>query len=376
MKGSRNLYSVNWAQPSICEDDFYSLRECFDSKWLSQGEKVERFEDCIAANSNRKYCVAVNSGSSALMSVLIALGTSSTSEIIIPAMSFIALPHAATMLGAVPVLADIDKKTGMITRETVLPCISKNTLAIIGIDYSGFTSDWTDLSEMCEEFGIPLIIDSASSFSASIKGRPAGSFGKAAIFSFHTAKPITTGEGGAIVTDDEQLALSLRQIRNHGEISGCKYTYNLLGSNFRMTDIAASLGIAQIHRKNQILNYRHQIISEYLKNDRLKQMALVGYSDPNLVSNGFTFTILSESRGRIQERLHDYGVETRVMWPCVDQQPIYKRHPVKIIGELDNARYFSQACLSLPVHLGIDKKEVDYVADIIEESISAVSQGL
>lgn len=368
---------INWAQPSISQDDFYSLKDCFDSKQLSQGKKVEEFEELVAANSDRKYCICVNSGSSALISLLISLGVSNTSEIIIPAMSFIALPHAITMLGALPVLADIDKTTGMITRETVLPCISKNTSAIIGIDYSGFVNDWTDLAKMCDQYGITLIIDAASSFLATNKGRPAGSYGKAAIFSFHSAKTITTGEGGAIVTDDKNLASLLKQIRNHGELHGHKYFYNSLGSNFRMTDISASLGIAQIRRKNQILSHRQQVVNEYLENNILKEVALIGYSDSDLVSNGFTFTILCESRDRIERTLHDYGVDTRVMWPCtVDQQPVYQRHPIKKVGEINNARYFSQSCLSLPVHPGIGKKEVDYITNVIERSICTATQGI
>jgi len=367
-----NDIRIRWAQPSINQDDFHSLKECFDSNWLSQGKKVEEFENLVAHYSNRKYCVAVNSGSSALLILLIALGISNTSEVIIPAMSFIAVPTAITRLGALPVLADIDGVTGMITPETVLPCISEKTQAVISIDYSGFTNDWSKLAELCKKSGIPFIVDAASSFLATNHGKPAGSFGYAAIFSFQAAKPITTVEGGAIVTDDEKFASLLSRIRNHGELTGHKYFYDYLGSNFRMTDIAASIGISQINRKNKILSLRHRIIDYYLENKLLKEMAYSGYNDINLIPNGFTFTILHESRDKIKESLFFHGIDTRIMWPCcVDQQPVYQQYPTKKIGELKNSRQFSQLCLSLPLHSDIDKQQINYIADIIKDSIAA-----
>ena len=365
----RDQSSIGWAQPAVCESDFYALKDCFDSRWLSQGTKVQLFEDRVAGISNREHCVAVSSGSAALIAVLIALGATQKSEIVIPTLSFIALPHAITMLGALPVLADVDRRTGVITAETVSPCMSQRTLAVIGVDYSGFANDWTDLAGMCARSGVTLVVDSASSFLASVKGRPAGAFGAAAIFSFHAAKTITTGEGGAIVTDDKQLASSLRQIRSHGEVPGCKYSYDLLGGNFRMTDMAASLGVAQISRKHEILDHRHRIIHEYLSRHGLGQIAMVNYRDSDMVSSGFTFTVLSESRDRIRQGLFDHGVDTRVMWPCIDQQPAYKRYPVKTVGGLSDSRWFSESCLSLPVHAGMSKREVDYISDIVERQL-------
>jgi len=368
---------IHWAQSDINQEDFHSVKECFDSNWITQGEKVNEFENLVAIHSNRKYCVAVNSGTSALVALLIALGISNTSEVIIPAMSFIALPHAITMLGALPVLADLDEATGMITPDTVQPCISKKTLAVISIDYSGFASDWKELTELCEKFGIFLIVDAASSFLASNKGEPAGSWGHAAIFSFHAAKPITTGEGGAIVTDDENLAALLKRIRNYGEVEGRKYLYDHLGSNFRMTDIAASIGISQIKRKNQILNQRHQIINYYLENKLSRDMAYIGYKSPNLISNGLTFTILHEARDKVRQSLLECGIETRIMWPyCVDQLPVYQppQFPTRKIGELNNARRFTRRCLSLPVHSGVDKERVDYILHIISNLNSTITQ--
>lgn len=368
---TRNKIIIQWSQPDVTESDFYSTQGCFNSRWLAQGERVEEFEKYVAIHSNRKYCVAVNSGSSALAALLIALGISNTSEVIIPAMSFIAVPAAVTRLGATPVLADIDDATGMITAGTVSTCISEKTAAVIAIDYSGFANDWQNLAGLCEQSGIPLIIDAASSFLAANNGKPSGSSGNAAIFSFHAAKPITTGEGGAVVTNDQTLAQRIGRIRNHGEMNDCKYYYDYLGSNFRMTDIAASIGISQMTKKEQILDHRRQIIEYYLENRLLRDIAHPAYKSAGFISNGLTFTILHPARDKIKESLLEAGIDTRIMWPhCVDQQPIYRQYPVKKTGELNNARQFSQSCLSLPVHTGIDRQQVDWICEIVQKTIS------
>lgn len=368
---TQNKTIIQWAQSCIEEDDFQSVKQCFDSNWLSQGEKVKEFEIQVAAHANRKYCAAVNSGTSALAALLIALGISNTGEVIVPAMSFIAVPAAVTRLGATPVLADIDNVTGMITAGTVSTCISEKTAAVIAIDYSGFANDWQDLAGLCEQSGIPLIIDAASSFLAANNGKPSGSSGNAAIFSFHAAKPITTGEGGAVVTDDQTLAQRIGRIRNHGEMDGCKYNYDYLGSNFRMTDIAASIGISQMTKKEQILDHRRQIIEYYLENRLLKEIAHPAYKSAGFISNGLTFTILHPARDKIKESLLEAGIDTRIMWPhCVDQQPVYRQYPLKVTGELKNARQFSQSCLSLPVHTGIDRQQVDWICEIVQKTIS------
>jgi len=369
--GVQKNIRIKWAQPSIDQDDYYSVKGCFDSNWLSQGEKVKEFENLVAIHSNRKYCAAVNSGSSALVALLIALGVSNTDEVIVPAMSFIAVPAAVSRLGAVPVLADIDYAAGMITAGTVSTCISEKTSAVIAIDYSGFANDWQELSELCQKASIPLIIDAASSFLAVNHGRIAGSWGHAAIFSFHSAKPITTAEGGAIVTDDDTLARRIGRIRNHGEVDDCKYYYDYLGSNFRMTDIAASIGISQMTKKDRILDQRRQVVEYYLENRLMREIAHPAYKSSDFISNGLTFTILHPARDKIKESLLEAGIDTRIMWPyCVHQQPLFRQYPVKKTGELNNALQFSQSCLSLPVHTGLDRKQVEYICEIVEKTIS------
>jgi len=374
MQGKGNI-KISWAQPDIYLEDFFALRESVESKWISQGPKVAEFESLIASVSQRKYCVALNSGTSALLAVLTALGASPGNEVIIPAMSFIAVPYAVSRCGALPVLADLDRRTGVIRSETVLPCISKRTIAVIAIEYSGFANDWTALSGLCQERGITLIIDAASSFLATCKSRPAGSFGEAAIFSFHAAKPFTTGEGGAVVTDNQEMATLLRRIRDYGQVPGEKYAYDVFGGNYRMTDLSASMGLSQLRRADQILERRRQVMKCYLEHEVLNSLALPGYKDDESRPNGFTFTLLYEHREQLRTGLQARGIETRVMWPlCVDQQPVYKDLSLRRVGETREARDFSSSTLSLPVHSGLGESEMEYILRSLDKLLTSTGQ--
>lgn len=361
---------ISWAEPCIGEGDFLALKSCFEARWISQGAKVGEFEELVADCAGREFCVAVNSGTSALICSLIAFGVGPDSEVVIPAMSFVALPHAIRLVGAVPVLADIDETTGVITSETVKPCMTERTKVVIGIDYSGHMNDYDDLYDLCRQKGIAFIADAASSFLASTNGVPAGSVGDAAIFSFHSAKPITTGEGGAIVTNNEEICRAMREIRNHGEVEGKKYVYNRLGSNFRMTDIAASLGISQIENSDFIIGKRGYVIDKYLESPILKEHAYACFDDPRYVSNGFSFTVLINNRDIVQKALRESGIETRSMWPlCVDEQPVCGKLNVKTTGHYIGSRSFSRACLSLPVHCSLDDEAIEFIKGRFEEQI-------
>lgn len=359
---------IRWGRPDIGPEEYDAVRECFEANWISQGPKVEEFESVVAACARRRHCVAVNSGSSALLALLTALGVRGGSEVVIPAMSFIAVPYAVSQLGATPVLADIDRTTGMVTAETVGPCVSERTAAVIGIDYSGFANDWASLAELCRRSGVAFVVDSASSFMATYRDRPAGSYGDAAIYSFHAAKPITTGEGGAVVTDDERLAARLKRVRNYGEAAETKYSYDLPGGNYRMTDVAASIGLTQVRRSEIILSQRRRVIAEYLRRPVPGAPALPSYYDPDAHPSGFAFTVLCADRGRVARGLAERGIETRSMWSlCVDEQPVYRELPCKAVGGIQNARAFSRECLSLPLHAGVGEQEVARVVETLSE---------
>jgi perosamine synthetase len=362
---------ITWSEPCIGERDFYALKSCFATRWISQGAQVQEFEGRIAAAAGREYCVAVNSGTSALICLLIALGTGPEAEVIIPAMSFIALPHAVHFAGALPVLADIDETTGVITSATVRPCLTERTKAVIAIDYSGHMNDFDELYALCRERHVPFVVDAASSFLATRNGARAGSLGEAAIFSFHSAKPITTGEGGAIVTNDRALCQALREIRNYGEEDGRKYVYHRLGANFRMTDLAAALGIAQMVNCVAILERRRYVVQRYLASRVLREHAYLCFTDPRYVPNGFSFTVLVQQRDALRQSLAEAGIETRSMWaPCVDEQPIYATLPLRRAAAGRGARSFSRACLSLPVHCSLDDRAIDFVIATCEKQVS------
>jgi perosamine synthetase len=362
---------IYWSTPDLNDEDAEAVRAAVSSKWISQGSKVEDFENRVAQICNREFCVAVNSGGSALIAALTALGVQRGSEVIIPAMSFIAVPNAISFLGAIPVLAEIDFNTGMINSHSVKKLITKNTKGIIAIDYGGFCNDWSELSLTCIQFNIFLLVDSASSFLSKFNDTSAGSIGDAAILSFHAAKTITTGEGGAIITNNSEVAEKLREIRNYGEAKGHKYIYPQLGGNFRMTDILASIGISQVSRHEIILKKRLQIVNAYLSQPCVNKHAHPLHKNSAYKSNGWTFTIIVKNRDYIRDKLLESGVDTRIMWPIrIDDQPIYHRLPVVSNCIKEDTNRFSTSCLSLPVHTQMSVDDALYISNLVEQAVS------
>lgn len=367
---------VSWAQPSLALGDFTAARSCFDRKWIAQGEAVAALEAAVAHLSGRKFCVAVNSGSSAVIAALTALGVERGAEVVIPAMSFVAVPNAVTFLGAVPVLADLDPSSGMITAGSVEACLTAKTAAVVAIDYSGFANDWRKLQALCRRAGVAFVVDAASSFLATHAGKPAGCHGDLATFSFNYAKPITTCEGGAVVTDNAGIANRLRQIRNHGESAKHKYRWDMLGSNFRMTDPAAAFGLSQLRRREQILRARRAVIQRYMAGEQLRQLALPAYRDPVHQPNGFAFTVLLQNRDHVQRQLAKAGIATRVMWsPCVDEQPLYQKLPWRRNKRLEHTRTFSRSCLSLPLHGELRVRDVHRVVAAVAAALDRPNRG-
>jgi len=179
-----------------------------------------------------------------------------------------------------------------------------------------------------------------------------------------------------VVTDNPDLAGRLRRIRNHGESATQKYQWDILGSNLRMTDIAACLGLSQIRRRHQILGSRRDVIHRYMDQAVLAQFALPYYHSTSHQPNGFTFTVRLQNRNRVQRKLTEAGVETRVMWyPCLDRQPLYKVLPFRSGGRLENARSFSESCLSLPLHARLRTRDVCRIAAILEAAMCESSGG-
>ena len=231
-------------RPIIGEGEVHAvvkvLRSGMLTSGLGAGPEVTRLEQSFAKFSGVKHAVAVNTGTAALHSAIMACGVKHGDEVILPSFTFVATAEAVVLAGGKPVFADIDAQTYNLSPIAVEKSITKKTKALLPVDLYGFSADMKPLREIAEKHGLALVEDAAQAHGATYAGKPAGSFADVACWSLYASKNITTGEGGLVTTDDDQVDESLRMIRTHGEKA--KYASLILGNNYRMSEMQAAIG--------------------------------------------------------------------------------------------------------------------------------------
>ncbi len=213
---------------------------------LGAGPKVLEFEKTFAQFVGAKHAVAVNTGTAALHAAVMAIGVRRDEEVILPSFTFVATAEAVALAGGKPVFADIDPKTYNLSPQAVEKAITKKTKAILPVDLYGFSADMKPLREIADRYGLGLVEDAAQAHGATYMGKSAGSFSDAACWSLYASKNMMTGEGGVITTNDDKIDETLRMIRTHGEKA--KYTSEMLGSNYRMSELQAAIGNVQMKK--------------------------------------------------------------------------------------------------------------------------------
>jgi UDP-4-amino-4,6-dideoxy-N-acetyl-beta-L-altrosamine transaminase len=262
-------YGTQW----IDDDDINEVVKVLRSDWITTGPKIKEFEDALCSYIGCNHCVAVNSGTSALDIAVQALELPKDSEVITTPFTFVATSNAIIYNGLKPVFADICSDTFNINPEDIRRKITEDTKAIIYVDYAGQPCDIKAIQEIADEFDLYLIEDACHAIGAEYGGRKVGNFADLTIFSFHPVKHITTGEGGAIVTDDEGLYERLTLLRSHGIDKDAQdryrpdaswaYDMKYLGRNYRMTDFQAALGISQLKKLDMFIDKRNELASRY-----------------------------------------------------------------------------------------------------------------
>jgi perosamine synthetase len=337
------------------------------------GPNVEKFEGMLADYIGRKYAVVFNSGTSALHSVMIAYGIGRGDDVIVPSFTFIATSNAALFVGARPVFADIEEETYGLDPRDVTRKITPETKAVIPIHYGGCSCKIDEISRIARERGLLLIEDAAESFGASIGGRKAGTFGECAILSFCSNKIITTGEGGAAVTDSADIYEKLKLIRSHGRSDTANYfssteymDYVELGYNFRMSDITAALGIAQLKKVEKIIEMRRGNARQM--SARLARVTEIEL--PRQPDNYFhlyqMYTIKVKEGEKKRDALSAYlaqkGILTKVFFSPVHLTQYY-REKLGYRCKLPVTERLSRQVLTLPMYPALTEDEIDFVAD-------------
>jgi len=261
-----------YGRQSVDEADIAAVVEVLRSDWLTTGPQVGAFEAAFAAAAGAREAVAVSSGTAALHAVMAAIGIGPGDEVIVPAMTFAASANCVLFQGGTPVFADVQPDTLLVDPQDVASKITPRTRAVVAVDYAGQPCDYDALHALADRHGLTLVADACHSLGASYQGRPVGALAALSAFSLHPVKPITTGEGGMVTTNDPALAARLRVFRNHGitsdhrqrELQGSWY-YEMvdLGYNYRLTDIQSALGLSQLRKLPGWVARRREIARQY-----------------------------------------------------------------------------------------------------------------
>ncbi len=365
MKDRRN---IRITEPAIGEEEITRVVEVLKSKWLAHGPVVEEFERKFAEYIGVKHALAVTNGTVALQLILEALDIGPGDEVIVPDFTFIATANTVLMRGAKPVFADIELESYTIDPDDVIEKISPKTRAIIAVHLYGHPADMKTLREIASDYKLYLIEDAAQAHGAEIEGLKVGSLGDAAAFSFYATKNMTTGEGGIITTNIEQIAEKIGLLRNHGQER--KYYHITLGGNYRLTSIQAAIGIAQLSKLDKLNNIR-EANAKYLTS-KLSQIdgILTPKVKPGYKHVWHQYVIWVEdsfplTRDELKEKLLGYGIGTAVHYPRpLHLQPLYRSlgYPSNLCP---NSIEASKHVLSLPIHPLLSRDDLDYIAEAI-----------
>lgn len=340
------------------------------------GPEIEQFEIRLAKYLKRKFCVTFNSGTSALHASLLSLGIKKNDEVIVPSFTFIATCNSVLMVNAKPKFVDIEKSTLGLDPKLLESKINSNTKAVIPIHYAGLPCKIDEIKKITKKYKIALIEDAAESFGAKIKNKRVGTFGDLSILSFAGNKLITTGEGGAILTDSKTIYDKLKLIRSHGRKDSSNYflssntpKYISLGYNWRMSSMTAALGMSQLNKIEQLISQRQKNAKYYYNN--LKKIDKIQFPNvPSKYTHVYQLYSIILPNHIIQKNLKKFltkkGIMTKTFFEPVHETYFYKEKIQQKIN-LPITSTISKQILSIPMYPNITKKEIDYVCESIHQ---------
>jgi dTDP-4-amino-4,6-dideoxygalactose transaminase len=368
-------------KPYLGEEEAQAAAEAIRTGWIAQGPLVARFEEAIAARLGVAHVVATSNCTTSLHLAMLCSGIGPGDEVICPSFSFIATANAALYTGARPVFVDIDPRTYNIDPAAIEAAITPRTKAIVPVDQIGLAADLDAVLEIAERYHLRVIEDAAPALGATYRGRPVGAISPVTCFSFHPRKSITTGEGGAIATNDAELAARARVLRSHGasvsDLARHSATtviieaYEELGYNYRMTDIQAAMGIEQLKKLDPILARRRELAERY--NAQLAEIPGVTppYSPEDAPHTYQSYCVrldpaLTPPRETIMERMLADGVATRRGVMAIHEEPYYLERFGR--ASLPVTEAATRETLLLPLYMTMSDAEQDRVVEALRAS--------
>jgi perosamine synthetase len=364
--------------PVTGEEEWMAVKEPLMSGWLTSGPKVTEFEKLFAERHQVKHAIAVTSATTALHLALVALNIKPGDEVVIPAFTWISTANVVLYCGATPVFCDIDRTTFNIDINDLRKKITPKTKAIIPVHLFGLCADMDAIKRISGD--IPLVEDGACAAGAAFNNIPAGGLGTMGCFSFHPRKSVTTGEGGMITTNDDELAGTLQMLRNHGASVSEEQRhkgpkpyilpdFNLLGYNYRMTDLQGAVGVVQIKKLDTFIDERSKWASYYI--EKLKHISWLRLPEyESRYKHGWQSFVLyvhpetsPMSRNDMMEYLQQKGISTRPGTHAVHMLNYYKERFSIHENDFPGARDANNNSMSIPLHNRMTKEDFEYVVD-------------
>jgi perosamine synthetase len=370
-----SVRTIPLSYPWLDEREEELVADVLRSGRLSLGPTIDRFEEEFAATVGAPFAVAVSSGTAGLHLLCITAGVSPGDEVVTSPYSFVASANCAIYEGATPVFADIDPHTWNLSPAAVEAAISDRTRAVVAVDIYGYPCELEELRAVCEARGVALIEDACEALGARYKAATIGSQGPPAVFAFYPNKQITTGEGGMVTTHSEHESRLLRSLRNQGRAdSGGWLEHARLGFNYRIDDIRAAIGLAQLEKLDQILEARSEVAARYaeLLAD-ITGLELPCADDAEHERSWFVYVAaLPEGADReaVISSLGDRGVQTARYLPCIHLQPYLQERFGYRVGLCPVAEDLASRTLALPFHARLPEDDQVYVAEALREALA------
>jgi len=354
-------------QPDLSGNEKRYVNECLDSNWISsKGEFIERFENSFCEYLNIEYATSVSNGTVALHLALLALGVGPGDEVIVPTLTYIASVNAIAMVGAKPVFVDSLNNTWNLDPSQLEGKINSKTKAIMAVHLYGSSCNMDELLKLCRKNKLFLIEDSAEAFGTKYKGKSAGSFGDVSTFSFFGNKTITTGEGGMVASNNKDIIEKISHLKSQAVSKNREYWHNELGYNYRMTNICAAIGLAQLEKADEILEKKSFLADLYYQ--ELYDCPLDFQSLPEDTVSSFWMVSICleniETRDRIREHLKRSFIETRPIFYPAHTMPFFKNNEQYVVAESIASRG-----INLPSFPGLKKHQLKSICDEIKLSL-------
>ncbi len=394
---------IPYARQYIDSSDIEEVVKVLSSDWITQGPKIKEFEDALCKYTGAKYAVAVATGTAALHCACFAAGIGAQDEIITSPITFAASGNCALFLGAEVRFVDINPRTYCMDFRKLKSAITPRTKAIIPVDLAGQPCDMDEINEIAKRYNLMVIQDAAHSLGASYKGRAVGTIAPMTIFSFHPVKHITTGEGGAIITNSELLASKLRLFRTHGITNDNNnmllaeqaadneslhsngrnpnsrapwyYEMQALGYNYRITDFQCALGLSQLKKINPFISRRREIARRYSE-AFVKSPYLIGpHQEPDRQSAWHLYLVrlrldkIGKTRRQVFEELRSMNIGVHVHYIPLHLQPYYRERFGYKRGNFPEAEAFYDSCLTLPLFPGLEDEDCERIIELVLKTV-------